>query len=355
MAHELTLRVDGKTEMAWIGDTPWHGLGQQLQTGASIEEFQVAAGMDWSINRAPVQYSAGRGASRELCTMEGQTVLHRSDTRAALGVVSDDYQIVQPSEVLEFFRDISDQGAAQLHTAGTMFGGRRFWALAKIAEGAVARWDKIGGFLLMATSADGTVATTVMPTTVRVVCNNTLTMALGGNPARAVRVSHRQRFDSRAVKEVLKLAPEMFESTLEAANLLASRKVSDAEARDFVQLLLAGGQAAAAADQVAASEGDGTLASLLAAPYVPKLDTSDERKRAHPGEDVILSLFSGNGRGSNLPGSSGTAWGLVNAVTEYVDHGARAKSTDHRLDRAWFGTGAELKSDALTEALVRFG
>jgi hypothetical protein len=79
---------------------------------------------------------------------------------------------------------------------------------------------------------------------------------------------------------------------------------------------------------------------------------SNDKERAPKGEAAILSLFAGLGRGADLVSARGTAWGLVNAVTQYVDHESGAKSVDHRLDRAFFGTGEDLKNRAMEAALA---
>lgn len=356
MAHEITRNAaTGKSEMAFTGETPWHKLGQSLPVGASVEEFLVAAGMEWVINRSPVSYVAGRGAKSETLEFDGQSVLYRSDNREPLGVVSSDYQIVQPYEVLEFFRSVAGTAGAELHTAGTLFGGKRFWALAKMGEASFGA-DKLGNFLLLTTSADGTIATTARQTSVRVVCNNTLSVALAGQAGATVKVSHRQRFDAARVKRALADVNSNFEAFCADVDTLCSTKVSQAEAQEFIRTLLRGGNLTAEATAATAqvdSIGASTLAELLAKPLVLPEATPAKVQRAHPGENIILELFNGGARGSELATAKGTAWGLVNAVTEYVDHYATAKSTDHRLARAWFSTGDEMKSDAFEALLAR--
>lgn len=317
MAHELTARANQFVEHAYVGDKPWHGLGQQLDEGASLEQWRVAAGMDWRIQRSRVRYASEVGAVH---TWDDQHVLFRSDTKAPLGLVSDGYKVVQPAQVLEFFRDLVSDAGFSLHTAGTLFGGRRFWALARVDDAIISGWDKIGGYLLLSTSADGSSATDVRETTVRVVCNNTLSCALKDRSAKRVKVSHRSVFDAAAVKASLGLSREHFTAFVEAANALSKVRATRRDAENFV-------------------------ASLLRAP---------KAERAAPGEDKILALFSGEGKGALLAGANGTAWGLVNAVTEYVDHHARAKTADHRLSNALFGDGDGTKSDALALAIDRF-
>jgi hypothetical protein len=164
--------------------------------GMGVDAWREAAGMDWRIHRSKVRYATCANAGpHEFIEVPESHVLFRSDTKAHLGVVSDKYKVVQPAEVLEFFRDIAASGGLALSAAGTIYGGKRFWATAKIGEASPASLrDKIGGYLLISTSADGSMATEVRRTTIRTVCRNTLAMALAVSqvhvvPLRTVRTT----------------------------------------------------------------------------------------------------------------------------------------------------------------------
>lgn len=331
MAHELTTRTDGMTEMAYVGELPWHGLGQQLVEGTTVEDWIKAAGMDWTIRRTPVMYHSDR-AKTVLVEDDDQRVLFRSDNGYRLGIVSDNYEIVQPFEVLEFFRDLVAGHNYSIHTAGTLFGGRRFWALAKMAEATVGKlrkagMDKVGGYLLFYTGADGSVASEIRETTVRVVCNNTVQMALGETGHEVIRVTHRNRFNTNKIHHQLDDARNHFMSWIDAANQLASVKISSAAAEDFVMRLL---RPESALEEV---EDDATA------------------QRKPRGFDTIMDLFGGAGMGSDMPSARDTAWGAVNAVSEYIDHHATSKTPSHALDRSLFGSGAKLKMDAFELAI----
>jgi phage/plasmid-like protein (TIGR03299 family) len=329
MAHELTIRTNGKAEMAYVGETPWHGLGQSLGRGRTIEEWQQAAGMDWKIARSRVRY--GDAANTRI--IEDKHVLFRSDTKDALGIVSDKFQIVQPRAVLEFFRDLTAGNGFELETAGTLYGGRRFWAMASIGKAAqIAGVDRVGGYLLLSTGADGTLATSARFTTVRVVCNNTLTMALrkdGRNNTGVASVNHRSGFDADAVKNQLGITRSnmhgIFGEFEEVAQTLAAKRVDQALAVDLtLSLLGADGKPVETVKKIA----EGT------------------------GFKKIISLFSGAGRGAQLTSANGTAWGWLNAVTEFVDHVGTARTDSARLDSAWFGKGDALKTKAAELALA---
>jgi phage/plasmid-like protein (TIGR03299 family) len=312
-------------QMAYVGQTPWHGLGNQLSPKQPLETWQKEAGMDWQIQESPVRFMADTiGNLGIIHTFPEQKVLYRSDNKEALSVVSQRYQVVQPREVLEFYRDLSEVSGYELETAGVLKGGRKFWALARTGQSAVLKGnDEVSGYLLLATSCDGTLATTATPTTVRVVCNNTLTIALDG-ATRSIKVPHNTRFDPQAVKKQLGIAVSQWDEFMYRMRNLAERKVQWHEAMGFFMNVMCDVQPNSAMPQVLPNE-------------------RALRK--------VQSLYEGQGKGATLASANGTAWGLLNAVTEYVDHERRARSTEYRMDSAWFGQGAVIKQRALDAAL----
>ena len=186
--------------MAYAGQRPWHGLGNKLAAGQSIEQWRQSAGMDWAIEESDVRFVAGKDGIGSLHAFPDQKVLYRSDTRRPLAVVSRRFQVVQPGEILEFYRDLTEVGGFELETAGVLAEGRKVWALARTGQSAVLKGkDQVDGYLLLATACDGTLATTAQFTSVRVVCNNTLKIAVGDNRG-AIKVPHRSAFDPDAIK-----------------------------------------------------------------------------------------------------------------------------------------------------------
>ena len=318
MSHELTQRIDGRVEFAYLqaDGEPWHGLGNPMQAGQSIDDWRIAAGMDWKINRAFVRFATARGQSAEqMTTLDDQVVLHRSDNGKALGIVSDRYQVVQPADMLEFFRDIAKVGGLDLSAAGTIFDGRRFWATAKIGEAApLSVVDRIGGYILISSSADGSAATEVRRTSTRVVCRNTLAIAQGEGKA-SVKISHRTEFDATKVKQFMGLNSAAWDAFRHNIVRLANVPVAQDRAENLTALLL--------------GKGD------------------EDKGREMRGFDKILGLFNGAGMGANFDGVRGTAWGWLNAVTEYADHHVRATSDQNRMASAQWGIGAAFKADAV--------
>jgi phage/plasmid-like protein (TIGR03299 family) len=303
--------------MAYTGQTPWHGLGNVLPPQQSLDVWLQAAGMDWIIEQSNVLYQGSSG----LHTYPDSKVLYRSDTLAPLSVVSQRYNVVQPHEVLHFYQDLVEAGGFELETAGSLKGGRKLWALAKTGQDLMLKGgDLVKSYLLLATSCDGTLCTTAQFTSVRVVCNNTLQVAVG-NQTGAIKVPHSTQFDATAVKQALGLGVSQWDHFGQYAKELSQRPVAPQEALRF-------------------------FSDLLAQPLEEEsIVLTRSVQRLH-------ELYQGAGMGAELASSHNTAWGLVNAVTEYVDHHRRTRSQDHRLDSAWFGQGAQLKSRALAQAIT---
>jgi phage/plasmid-like protein (TIGR03299 family) len=349
--HELTIRADGKTEMAFVGETPWHHLGQNVTKGAPISVWRKEAGMDWTAREAMPMFDAvgldmGRKVSNPLNAPEYK-VLYRSDNADVLSIVGKDYNVVQPADMLEFFRDLTEGGGWHIHTAGTMRGGRKLWAMAtcedsmKYVRNAKSK-DGMSLNLLLATSMDGTMQTTAMLTTVRVVCANTLRMALAAGDGYAqVKLSHRSTFDAAQIKAILGVdaAHVSFEHFMEQARELAETPIDLSEARDVLVQVF----------KPSASVAKNNLSWLTAS--LAQIDTTPEVADAR-GVGRVLELFDGAGMGADLATAKGTKWGLLNAVTQYVDH-EMGRTPDTRLDAAWFGRGRDFKQqtlELLTEA-----
>jgi phage/plasmid-like protein (TIGR03299 family) len=312
---------------AYVGQEPWHGLGNKLAPRQPLEVWAKAAGMDWRIDEAEVRYVAGSGGSAlgAIHAFPEQKVLFRSDTKAALSVVSSRYQVVQPADILDFYRDLTEAGGFELETAGVLKEGRKLWALAKTGQSATLKGrDTMNGYLLLATACDGTLATTAQHTSVRVVCQNTLAIALGDGTG-AVKVGHRSQFDAAAVKRQLGIAVSSWDAFMVRMKTLSECKVSDAVANKFLQRVLTY-PVTSPADRDAVAVNERAI-------------------------KAVGQLYAGRGMGAELASASGTAFGLLNAVTEYADHHRRARSEDSRRDASWFGSGATLKQRAFDEAM----
>jgi phage/plasmid-like protein (TIGR03299 family) len=320
MSHDLTVRNDGTVEMAYIGDKPWHGLGQIMTAGASLTEWEKAAGLDWRVEASRVVYRAKVAGQPEgrVMTIDDKRVLHRSDTGADLGIVSDKYKIVQPAEIIGFFDNLLRGIGLEISTMMSLGGGKRYLVCAKIGEQAVLdNRDLVRGYLSLITSADGSLATVAKHTSTRIVCANTLAMALSEkHKDGTVSISHRSKFDIAKIQDKLGVAPKTFTAFMDQMRHLGETRLSGDMAETMTEKLL--GEAA--------------------------------NDKSTPG---ILERFMGKGLGSDLDGVRGTVWGWLNAVTEYADHamGTAATTDVNRFNNTMFGRGDELKNKARDMAL----
>ena len=321
MAHQIAI-TNGVAQYAST-QREWHGLGQLMLPGQSIEKWQEEAGMNYEVQRGYVRYATERNQNaEEMRVVKDKVVLFRSDTKDALGVVSDSYKVVQPREVLEFFRDWATAGGMTIESAGVLFGGKRYFATAKLADGVCVDGysDKVVPYALLSTSADGSLATEARWTTVRVVCNNTLSMARGGKAA--VRVTHRSEFKPEEIRGVMETANEEFKAFMDTARVLAGIKVARPLAEDLTMHLFKGNS------------------------------TDTDKVRETRGFIRVMELFNGAARGAQLETANQTAWGWLNAVTEYADHHIRAHSDENRTASALWGQGDTLKNRAVELALA---
>lgn len=330
MAHEIHRNENGKYSFAYVGEQTWHGLGQRLTPDAPIPLWIEEAGFNWQIKEAKVMgaYDENENGTASLIEMPDRKMLLRSDTHAPLAVVGNRYNVVQPPEVIEFYEDLVAAGGFHLETAGILFGGRRMFALAKMhEEEMVIKGDPVKGYLLLSTACDGTMATQVQFTSVRVVCNNTLQMAIreqdrADKELPKIRIPHSAKFNAQKVKEQLGLAPGSFQLFMQDMRRLAARPLSNKEGIAF-------------------------LVGLVGNPQVALED--QEVKDANLMKQ-IWALYEGAGKGADMVGR--TAWGMLNAVTEYCDHHTGHKTDDARIDSAWFGANANLKVKAYNELMM---
>lgn len=326
MAHEIeTSLVTGKSEIAFVGKKPWHGLGQELTKDAPIDVWRTEAGLVWEAKTAPVVYLTPMSDSySEAREFKGKNVLYRSDTGASLGVVSDRYKPHQPDEILQFFDTLVRSAGFSLEVAGAIKGGKRIWALANTnREACVFGDDVVKGYLLLSTSFDGTTATVGQFTSIRVVCNNTLSMADSEAAPSRVSIRHGSSFNPSMMRNRLGLVVGGFDGMMDKYRYLANSSVNSAYVSNFLMKL-----------------------------FPPALQMEDETVLVHSrGYGKVMDLFEGKGMGANLAGTRGTKWGLLNAVSQWVDH-ERGHNADTRLTNAWFGEGSRLKSEAENILLV---
>ena len=313
---------NNRANMAYIGAVPWHGLGAKLTPNSDLEIWCQEAGMDYTIERSRVVYRWG-SESGQITVLDDKVVLWRSDTKAPLAVVSARFKNVQPEEVLEFFRDLVDStGDYTLETAGVLNGGSRYWALAKYKQDLNFGSDIVKPYLLLATACDGSMATTAQHTTIRVVCNNTLQMSLSSDSISTIKVRHSTHFDANRVKSQLGIVTAMTQYKQDVETLIDT-SLNNSQAVEV-------------------------LVNVLAVKDEKDNITNEKHVKRVVGE-VMASRVSAPG--ADMETTSGTAWGLVNAVSHYVDFKARARDNNNRFNSGQFGLGAKFKQSVAQNLL----
>jgi len=331
MAHELLIE-HGKASMFYVNDVPWHRLGTQLEKPpGSSEEAIAAAGLDWEVVKAPL-YISGVG---RLIPLEDRFAivrtdhLHRDDCKP-FGVVGRDYEPLQNRDAFRFCDPLLREGHVTFETAGALGQGERVWVLARCKGDVKVGPDDLQRYLLLTNTHNGTGSVTMKFTPIRVVCQNTLSAAVGGD-GRTFRVRHDSHLQSRlretsAVLDIIYRTYEELQKGFES----------------MMQMDLQPGAL------------DAYLKDVFPDPSKPDDQRAGDRIQR---DRLAAAYFSRHGKGNNADGVRGTLWAAYNGVTEYVDHRkpnalARDFST-RRLNYVWFGGGATIKQRALIQALRR--
>lgn len=306
MAHMLHINDEGKASMAFTGsrNNIWHGLGQELAENAPIEVWRKAAGMEWEVLERQLRYDF----NDEQRIANKKKALIRSDTGELLGIVGHNYNIVQPQQVLEFFRDLVSYHGLRLSTAGVLFNGERFWALADTSMSIdVFDNDRTNAHLLLTTSADGTTSTQAMFTAIRVVCNNTMNIALNDKSGKIIRVTHKSQWDPERVKIDLGIMEESWESFMSKMKSLTEMEVPDNQARKYFQNL----------------------------EFNPNADIEKQTTQAVNRVNRLDYLYR---YGAGAESGVGTAYGVLNAVTNLYTHGPTKTGVTKNPSRAFWNS-----------------
>lgn len=321
MAHELSFAQNGTAEAFYALKPAWHGLGTVLDHAPNSAEAIEAAQLNWRV------------AQRELKTIDGIHVPGhfanvRQDSGEVLGVVSDRYQVVQNREAFDFLDGLIEDGIIKYESAGALRGGRIVWLLARMPSvDQIAERDSTLRYVLFSTSHDGSASIHAVPTSVRVVCANTLRVAVAND----IGIRHTGDVSRKLdiAKRYLSQFDERFTLFRDQARLLAQRKLVGTAAADYIAELF------------------------------PEVN---ERGRARSIRDKKVEQIRRNYRNDRqqLPAIAGTWWALYNAVSEAVDHNGRYIGTGRdRAENKFLstvdGTGANFKAKAFELAISMAG
>jgi len=292
MAHMLTTNMHGNVEMAYAGQTPWHRLGTKVKGLMTSKEALEAAHLEWSVTKELVYQLMSNGSYRAI---PSKYATIRSDNELPLGVVGSKYTVLDNVDAFTFMDEIVQEGLAMYETCGSMKEGRQIWILAKLPNHVkIGEGDEVVPYLLLTNTHDGSGSVKIMPTFIRVVCNNTLQMALGeGRSAKTIyNIRHTKNMADKvdSAREAIGLINEDFERTKEFYQSLMNVKLTHDELETYF---------------------------ISAA----KLSYNDEGELSARGQNIVTQLFQNMNHETNLVGEmKNTAWAAYNAFTFWVDH-----------------------------------
>jgi phage/plasmid-like protein (TIGR03299 family) len=302
-------------KMMFVGETPWHGLGNQLDEAPTIGEAIDASGLDWEVGL------------KDLQTVDGIPVSHRATYRktdgSILGVVGPRYTPLQNRDAFDWFQPFLDAGECQLHTAGSLHSGQKVWVLAQLNRdnSEIVPGDEVSKFILLSNSHDGSTAIRVGYTPIRVVCVNTLSYAHKHNDSKLIRIRHTRSSQKNLeqVRDIMDNINAGFEATAEQYRFLAGKQFNQKDIDKYVKIVLN-----------------------------IKDNNEDIKTRTRNIMDDILARIEGPKQSAtNVRGSW---WAAYNGFNEYLNY-SKGRTTDNRLDSLWFGQNANDNNRALQSAL----
>lgn len=269
-----------------VRETPWHGLGYISENyPESVDQALVWAGLDWKVGKYPVYTGLSQDNIEKIPDFYSNI---REKDGKVLGIVGNNYKIVQNVEAFDFCNNLMD-GQAKFETAGSLYEGKKVWALLKLEDFNVLG-DSFENYLYVVNSFDGKGAIRAGLTPIRVVCKNTLNLALN-KTSRSWRVTHNGDLDSKIqeASKALDLANKYTKALAEEAEKLASIKVSDIELFKMTNYLF------------------------------PINDKMSDRQKGNVEKerDGFLSVYRNT---SDIANFRGTGWGILQAVTDYTQH-----------------------------------
>lgn len=276
-------------------EVPWHGLGTQVESALTSADALKMAGLDWEVRQKPIQVCGGS-------KIENYKANVRSTDGRVLGVVSDRYQIVQNVEAFSFTDELIG-GDVRYETAGSLQNGKKIWLLAKMPEKQIVG-DAVEPYLCFSNTHDGSGSIRVCMTPIRVVCNNTLNLALN-TAKRQWSTKHvgDMKYKMAEARMCLELADKYMDDLAVYADRLANTRITD----DQLQKILD--------EMFPCDEDDSTR----------KKTTTQMAK-----DEFMVCWFR-----PDIAQFLNTAWGAVNAMSDMISHSEPRRNTSSYRENNW--------------------
>lgn len=327
MAHNIG-------QMFYFGKVPWHTLGNKLDHAANLNEALEAGGLDWTVTKVPIAPIDAPNTKIPHRVAVVRQDRQPDDPGRVVGVVHPGFEPLQNRQGAMIFDALMGQGQPIYHTGGYLKNGEVIWLLAKLPRDIRVRGDDVlETYLLFTNSHDGSVAIDIRLTTVRVVCQNTLSMALHKNTAGKVfRRAHNGSYDliKEEARTFFQFSVEQSKDAEALFTRLAGKPCSDEDFQSFLNRLLPDPTKPATANR---------NPSVLQG-FETRMETIRNTR------SEVMNVHQEGIPSRQIPPAESNWWGALNSVTAWSDHLQTTESD--RYAHVLFGNGDKLKSAALT-------
>jgi phage/plasmid-like protein (TIGR03299 family) len=313
-----------KDNMVYSGTVPWHGLGVEAPTDSLYDwtKFAESANLLWGVRKMPLvtidyankimKENIEQHQDNRIESNTDAYAIIRDDTDDVLGVVGPHYTPLPNKDAFSFFQDWLDTQEVQLHTAGTLFNGKKTWILAKLNNNNniqdVVPNDPIERYILLSNSHDGSSAVRLGFSNIRVVCYNTLTLAHNASDSKLIRTIHSRQMKKNLedIKNIMQLSTQEFLADMAQYKYLASRDINKEDLEKYVKILL-------------------------------EIENKEDDKVSTRTKNIMKSIMNlMDAQEQAVKGISGTWWAAYQAYNNYLVHRS-SRNNESRLNNIWFG------------------
>lgn len=275
--------------MFYVRETPWHGLGTRVQEAPSSSEALIKAGLDWNVVQEPIYTE-----TEEL--IEGYKANVRDSDRKVLGVVTDRYKVIQNQEAFAFTDELLGEGV-RYETVGSLQGGKKVWLLAHMPHEYIISGERISPYLLFSNTHDGSGAIKVALTPIRVVCRNTLNLALS-QASRSWSMIHTGNIQNKLqeAKDTLFMAEKYMDNLGKEFETLRMQSMTDKQVMEYIETLL---------------------------PIEDNATSQQKRNMKRLQEDMKMRYFDA----PDLQDVGRNAYRFINAVSDFATHAEPLRKT----------------------------
>jgi phage/plasmid-like protein (TIGR03299 family) len=329
MAHEVE-------SVLYRGQVPWHGLGTEILEGWTPDDILRNAKLDWTVSKRQITYQRAMGRGNlGLAFAKNHYVLARDTDDRFYGTCTKEYTPIQNINALRHIMELAQEGSVKIETIGSLRDGAIVWALARLGDLYLENKEKIEEYFLIVVRHQPGHSVIYKYTNVRVVCANTVALAISEDASEEVRIQHSAKFETALshARMLFASAKQISEKFQLQANKLISAEFDQVAAFDLIKKII----------QPALPFGAENLSLPLPLSYI---NETQPEQISPTFRSIVESYF-------HAPGATpGTKWGLFNAVTDHYDHRSKVRSQENRAASGWFGDSNATKQKFMKELLA---